>query len=186
MGCAGRGESGGGIGFVVSRGDLVRRSGATVGPFIGLVTKLVDKDGEPAVGAEAREPCVELGSRETPKMDSEVDADASPGMDCNIGGEGFDRDRRSLSIDPEEDTWVESKEEIDCALEGGLAEFDGDVGIEFIEVDEVDIGLVLDEACPEPDEGGTATFDKDESSLSRQSSASENMVEEALDVDAAE
>jgi len=183
-GLRGKGESGGANGFNASRGDLVRRSGATVSPFIALITKLVDV-GEFEVGVEVKEPYVELGYK-APDTDSETDAEICPDVDCNTRGEGFDKDCRSLSMDLEEDAWVESKEVIDCALEVAWTVFDQDVDVETIEEDEVGTDLVLDEACPKPGGDGTAPLDKDDSSVSRQSSASEYVVEVALEVDATE
>ena len=144
VGWGGKGETGGDAEFAVSRGDLVRRSGATLSPFVALVTKLVDGDGEFEVGVE---------SCDAPDMESGA-GEINPDVDCDIGG-GLERDLRSLSI--------------------------------VFEEDKVGTGLVLDEACPEPnEEEATSPLDKNDSSLSRQSSASENVVEAALDVDAAE
>lgn len=77
----GKGDSGGSIGLAVSRGDLLRRSGATVSPFVGLVTKLVEDDDEFEVGAEVKDPYVELEFRKVPDMDSEADADMEPEVD---------------------------------------------------------------------------------------------------------
>lgn len=178
-----KGESGRGTKFSASRGDLVRRRGATVSPFTALVTKLVDEDDGFETGAEARELYVELEFCEAPDKDLEEDAETIPEADCDVE-EGFDRDRRNLSIDLEVDACVESKGATDCALKVGRVEFDVGVNIESIEKDEVGAGLVLDDACPEPEEDGTAPLDKTESSLPRQSSASENAVEVTLDSDA--
>lgn len=76
---------------------------------------------------------------------------------------------------------------MDCTLDVAGVKFDEDVGIESIDEDEVDTDFVLDEACTEPDEDdGTTLLDKNESSLLRHSSPSENVVEAALDIDTAE
>jgi hypothetical protein len=76
--------------------------------------------------------------------------------------------------------------DVDCNIGGGLERDSRSLSIVF-EEDKVGTGLVLDEACPEPDEEeATSPLDKNDSSLSRQSSASENAVEVALGVDAAE
>lgn len=76
-----KGDSGGSIGLVVSRGDLMRRNGATVSPFIVLVAKLVDDDDEFEVEAEVKEPYVELGLRKGPAIDSEADVEMEPDED---------------------------------------------------------------------------------------------------------
>lgn len=60
---------------------MLRRSGATVNPFVVLVTKLVEDDDEFEVGAEIREPYVELGFRKVPDMDSEADVEMEPDVD---------------------------------------------------------------------------------------------------------
>lgn len=65
----------------MSRGDLLRRSGATVRPFGALVAKLVEDDDEFEVGADVREPYVELEFRKVPDMDSEADAEIEPDVD---------------------------------------------------------------------------------------------------------
>lgn len=148
VGWRGKGETGGDAKFAVRRGDLVRRRGATLSPFIALDTKLVGEDGEFEMGAED----VEIESRDAPDIESGA-GEINPDVDCDIGG-GLERDLRRLSI--------------------------------VFEEDKVGTGLVLD-ARPEPDEEeATSPLDKNDSSLSRQSSASENAVEAALDVDAAE
>lgn len=46
-----------------------------------LVTKLVEDDDEFEVGAEVREPYVELGFRKVPDMDSEADVEMEPDVD---------------------------------------------------------------------------------------------------------
>lgn len=64
----------------MSRGDLLRRSGATVSPFVALVVKLVDDD-EFEVGAEVKEPYVELEFKKAPNMDSEADVEMESDVD---------------------------------------------------------------------------------------------------------
>jgi len=64
----------------VSRGDLLRRSGATVSPFVALLVKLVDDD-EFEVGAEVKEPYVELEFKKAPNMDSEADVEMESDVD---------------------------------------------------------------------------------------------------------
>lgn len=65
----------------MSRGDLLRRSGATVSPFVALVTKLVEDDDEFEVGAEVKELYVVLEFRKIPVMDSEADVEMEPDVD---------------------------------------------------------------------------------------------------------
>lgn len=66
-------------------------------------------------------------------------------------------------------------------------EFDEDVGIESIDEDEVGTDFVLDETWTEPDEDdGTTPLDRNESSLLRHPSPSENVVEAALGADTTE
>lgn len=64
----------------MSRGDLLRRSGATVSPFVALLVKLVDDD-EFEVGAEVKEPYVELEFKKAPNMDSEADVEMESDVD---------------------------------------------------------------------------------------------------------
>lgn len=64
----------------MNRGDLLRRSGATVSPFVALVVKLVDDD-EFEVGAEVKEPYVELEFKKAPDMDSEADVEMESDVD---------------------------------------------------------------------------------------------------------
>jgi hypothetical protein len=59
---------------------LLRRSGATVSPFVALVVKLVDDD-EFEVGAEVKEPYVELEFKKAPNMDSEADVEMESDVD---------------------------------------------------------------------------------------------------------
>jgi hypothetical protein len=59
---------------------LLRRSGATVSPFVALVVKLVDDD-EFEVGAEVKEPYVELEFKKAPDMDSEADVEMESDVD---------------------------------------------------------------------------------------------------------
>lgn len=82
-----KGDSGGSIGLAVSRGDLMRRSGATESPFVALVTKFVEDEDEFEVGAEVKEPHVELEFRKVPDMDSEADVEMEPEVDWDIEGE---------------------------------------------------------------------------------------------------
>lgn len=65
----------------MSRGDLMRRNGATVSPFVVLVAKFVDDDDEFEVGAEVKEPYVELEFRKVPDIDSEADVEMEPDVD---------------------------------------------------------------------------------------------------------
>jgi len=182
VGWGDKGEMGGEAKFAVRRGDLLKRRGATVGPCIALVTKL---DGEYEVGVEAREPYGGLESREALDTNPEGGVERGPDLDRDTG-ERFDRDRRSLSIDLDVDAGGESKEAVDCVPEIAWVGSDEDFDFESIEEDEVGADLVLDEACREPDENGTSSIDKKESSLSHRSSASENVVDAGLDTDAAE
>jgi hypothetical protein len=59
---------------------LLRRSGATVSPFVALLVKLVDDD-EFEVGAEVKEPYVELEFKKAPNMDSEADVEMESDVD---------------------------------------------------------------------------------------------------------
>jgi hypothetical protein len=59
----------------------MRRSGATVSPFVVLVAKFVEDDEEFEVGAEVKEPYVELEFRKVPDMASEADVEMEPDVD---------------------------------------------------------------------------------------------------------
>lgn len=65
----------------MSRGDLLRRSGATVSPLVALVAKFVEDDDEFEVGAEVKEPHVELEFIKVPDMGSEADVEMEPDVD---------------------------------------------------------------------------------------------------------
>lgn len=56
------------------------RNGATVSAFVVLVAKFVDDD-EFEVGAEVKEPYVELEFRKVPDIDSEADVEIEPDVD---------------------------------------------------------------------------------------------------------